>query len=48
MEKRYNILDWNENIIVGNLTEEQVTTFINTYLEHEPVLIEEIVQNKNI
>jgi len=42
-EKRYNILDWNENVVVGNLDQEQVQRFLDTYsIDHGHFLIEEI------
>jgi len=42
-EKRFNILDWNENLITGNLNEEQIQLFLDTYTkEGYHFLIEEI------
>ena len=43
MEKRFNILDfYDESIIVGNLDQEQVETFLNTYMDQGMFIIEEI------
>ena len=42
-EKRYNILDWHENVVVGNLNQEQVQQFLDTYTtDYGHFLIEEI------
>lgn len=42
-EKRFNVLDWAENVVVSNLTEEETKRFIDTYAnEYNLFLIEEI------
>jgi hypothetical protein len=47
-EKRYNILDWNENVVVGDLDQEQVQRFLDTYsTDYGHFLIEEIYEEES-